>query len=178
MIKPLASSAVHPFCISPYSPNLVFTRSSFDSTPTVENESGRSSKIAVPLHYAETPATLPQYRALPVPDTDFHARTFRTNWQPGLSNIAATCSTYIFKETMGTDNQHRSSSLESYTPFDTDNGIPNVHVAADTVGRTDLLHFLNSLDRIIKLLVINSFQFTFSNVRRSCSLPSLVTCFK
>ena len=48
-IKPLASSAVHPFCISPYSPNLVFTRSSFDSTPTVENESGRSSKIAVPF---------------------------------------------------------------------------------------------------------------------------------
>ena len=41
------------------------------------------------------------------------------------------------------------------------NDIPNVHVAADTVGRTDLLHFLNSLDRIIKLLVINSFQFTF-----------------
>lgn len=38
LIKPLASSAVHPFCISPYSPNLVFTKSSSDSTPTVEKE--------------------------------------------------------------------------------------------------------------------------------------------
>ena len=28
---------------------------------------------------------------------DFHARTFHTSWQPGLSSIAATCSTYIFQ---------------------------------------------------------------------------------
>ena len=39
-MKPLASSAVHPFCISPYSPNLFFTRSSLLSTPTVEKQSG------------------------------------------------------------------------------------------------------------------------------------------
>ena len=39
-MKPLASSAVQPFCISPYSPNFVFTKSSSDSTPTVEKEHG------------------------------------------------------------------------------------------------------------------------------------------
>ena len=49
LMKPLASSAVQPFCISPYSPNFVFTKSSCDSTPTVEKESGRSSRMAVPF---------------------------------------------------------------------------------------------------------------------------------
>ena len=48
-MKPFASSAVQPFCISPYSPNFVFTRSSSDSTPTVEKDNGRSSRIAVPF---------------------------------------------------------------------------------------------------------------------------------
>ena len=34
---------------TPYSPNFVFTKSSSDSTPTVEKDNGRSSRIAVPF---------------------------------------------------------------------------------------------------------------------------------
>ena len=62
---------------------------------------------------------------------------------------------------MCTDNQHGSSSLETYTAFDTDNCITHVHITADTVCCTNLFHFLDSLDRVVKLLVVDSFQFPF-----------------
>ena len=48
-MKPLASSEVQPFCISPYSPSLFFTRSSGESTPTVSKCFGDSFITTVPL---------------------------------------------------------------------------------------------------------------------------------
>ena len=48
-MNPLASSDVHPFCISPYSPSLVLTRSLVESTPTVSYMYGRRCMVTLPL---------------------------------------------------------------------------------------------------------------------------------
>ena len=62
---------------------------------------------------------------------------------------------------MSADNQHRSGSFESYAAFDTDNRVTYVHITADAVSCANLFHFLDSLDRVVKLLVVDSLQFAF-----------------
>ena len=61
---------------------------------------------------------------------------------------------------MGTDNKHRSCCFETYTAFDTDNRIAYVHIASDTVCRTDFFYFLYRFDRIVECFVVYSFQFS------------------
>ena len=66
----------------------------------------------------------------------------------------------FFKETVGTDNQHRSGSLEPYTSFDTDNRIAYVHVAPDSVRGTDLFYFLDGFDFVIEHFTVDGTEFS------------------
>ena len=59
------------------------------------------------------------------------------------------------------DNQFRSSSLESYTALDTDNGVAHIGITSDGIAGTNLLNLLDSLYTISEFLTVYTHYLTF-----------------
>ena len=62
---------------------------------------------------------------------------------------------------MGFDDEHGSGSLESDPSFYSDNGIADVAVASDAVGRADFLNILYGCDAIFEWFAVNCRYFSF-----------------
>ena len=65
----------------------------------------------------------------------------------------------LLKESVCTNDEHRSCSLETYTTLDADDGITYVTVATYGVCGTNLFDSLNSLDLIVVLLSVYTTEF-------------------
>ena len=62
---------------------------------------------------------------------------------------------------MSFDNQFGSSGFKAYAPFDADNRVAYVGIAANGVRGTNFFNLLDCLDFIVKLFAINSNNLAF-----------------
>ena len=67
----------------------------------------------------------------------------------------------FLQQTVCLDNQFRSSSLESYTALDTDNGVAHIGITSDGIAGTNLLNLLDSLYTISEFLTVYTHYLTF-----------------
>ena len=58
------------------------------------------------------------------------------------------------------DDEFRSCGLEGYTTFDADDGITHITVTTDGIAGANLLNLLDGFDLIIKMLIIDSHDFS------------------
>ena len=61
----------------------------------------------------------------------------------------------FLQQTVGLDDQLRSSGLKTYTTLDTDDGVTHIGITTDGIRGTDLLDLLDSLHLVIEMLSIH-----------------------
>lgn len=66
----------------------------------------------------------------------------------------------LLQQAVSLDDELRSCSLESYTTLDADDGVTHVAVSTDGVRSANLLNLLDGSHLIIKLLSVDSYDFT------------------
>ena len=66
----------------------------------------------------------------------------------------------LLKETVCTDDKHRSGSLETYATLDADDGVAYVAVTTDAVSSADFLNSLDGLYLVVIFCSVDRYQFT------------------
>ena len=66
----------------------------------------------------------------------------------------------FLQETVCTDDEHRSGSLETYTTLNADDSVAHVAVTPDAVSSTNLFHCLNGGNLVIVVLAVHRAKLT------------------
>ena len=80
----------------------------------------------------------------------------------------------LLKQTVGLDDELRSSCLKTYTALDADDGVAYVAVAANTVGCANLFYLLDGSHLVVKLLAVDGNNLAL--LERNLQFRLVLTC--